>query len=564
MSQHQTRLIINKDFTEARLIAPAGLSPAALTEAVLREQLRGSGVEITDFAIDALARFAAAYNGHPLEMVVARSYPSMKGADGRIEFLPAFDPNKTVSTDDVVHHAAKDAENAHTDDAHTHYADTHAHHAPKRRDHYAGKAHVHVVEGTRVGTLIPPGQGTPGRDVLGNPTACLGGPCPIRIEPSLRVETSGAIVAAKAGVLNLVANVLSVSQVLEIPGTLDFTIGHVDVEGDVRIGNGVRPGFKIRATGSVTIKGLVEIGDITCGELTIHGGIAGGGRGEVHVAKNAHFNYADGVHGVIGQSLFIASELTNCHLVIGEDLNAPNATIFGGDIAVTGSLLAKALGTGAFRPTSLTLGDVPLLVRPRRELLAIIAATEAKIAALNEEEKLLRNSSRLSAPQRERLTEFAYEVSEVERERAHAVARLAEIDLAVATKKKLHVEVSRVIYPKVRLVIADQFAEFTREVKGPVKIMWGESHALVCQFGNGTVKPLSEFASIQCRVDAPHDPPAQAPGTGVGASGTPVTAPNPAASNPAPTNPAPTNPAAPNPAATNPAHQPSTPGKSAA
>lgn len=503
MDPNQPRLVINKDMSEARLVADAGLSRAAINAATLRDRLRGTGIEITQFVIDALARFEAGYHGRPLEMVVAKATPALKGADGRIEFLPQFDPTKPVTASDVVQHAEHDAAEAHTDTPHQH---AHAYHGPARRDHYAGKAHVHVTEGTRVGTLLQPEQGTPGRDVLGNATACLGAPCPIRIDDSLRVESSGAVVVAKDGVLNLVNNVLSVSQVLEIPGALDFTIGHVDVEGDVRIGNGVRPGFKIRATGAVTIKGLVEVGDITCGELAISGGIAGAGRGELHVAKDVHFNYADGIKGVIGQNLFVASELTNCHLVIGEDLKAPGATIFGGEIAVTGSLQAKVLGSEAFRPTTLVLGEVPLLLRPRRELLAIIATAEAKVKALQEEEKLLKANTRLNAPQRERLTEFAYHLSEAERAHAVAVARLAEVDLVVATKKKLQVEVSKAIHPKVRLVVGEHFAEFTSEVKGPVKIMWNEAHELVCQFASGAVKPLSDFATIQCRINAVHAP----------------------------------------------------------
>lgn len=507
MDQNQPRLIISKDMAEARLCADAGLSHATVNAGVLRERLRAAGIEITPFVVDALAKFEAAYHGRPLEMVVAMATPSMKGADGRIDFLPQFDPTKPVTASDVADHAEHDAIEAHTDTPHAHtHTHTHTHHGPARRDHYAGKAHVHVSEGTRIGTLLQPEQGTPGRDVLGNPTACLGAPCPIRVDASLRIESSGAVVVAKPGVLNLVHDVLSVSQVLEIPGTLDFTVGHVDVEGDVRIGNGVRPGFKIRATGSVSIKGLVEVGDITCAELAVNGGIAGGGRGEIHVAKDAHFNYADGVKGVIGHNLFVASELTNCHLAVGEDLKAPGATIFGGEIIVTGSLQARVLGSEAFRPTTLVLGDVPLLLRPRRELLAVIATAETKVKALHEEEKLLKSTARLSAPQRERLTEFAYELSEAERAHAAAVARLAEIDLAVAAKKKLQVEVTRSIHPKVRLVVDEHFAEFNTEVNGPLKIMWNEAHELVCQFATGAVKPLSDFAIIQCRVNAVHAP----------------------------------------------------------
>lgn len=505
MDQNQPRLVINKDMTEARLVAPAGIPRAAVNAATLRDHLRASGLEITPFVTDALAKFEAAYHGRALEMIVAQAIPAIKGADGRIDFLPQFDPNKPVTATEVAEHAKHDAAEAHTDTPHANHHPS-EHHGPARRDHYAGKAHVHVNEGVRIATLIQPEQGTPGRDVLGNPTACLGATCPIRIDPSLRVESTGAITVVKSGVLNLIHNVLSVSQVLEIPGTLDFTIGHVDVEGDVRIGNGVRPGFKIRATGSVTIKGLVEVGDITCAELCVNGGIAGANRGEIHVAKDAHLNYANGVKGVIGQSLFIASELINCHLIVGEDLKAPNAAIIGGEIAITGSLQAKVLGSDAFRPTTLVLGEVPLLTKPRREQLAIIAAAESKMKALNDEEKQLRNTSRLNAPQRERLTEFAYDLSEAQREHAAAVARLAEVDLAVASRKKLQVEVTKLIHPKVRIVVGEHFAEFTSEVKGPVHIMWNESHELVCQFANGTVKPLSDFAAIQCRVDAEHAP----------------------------------------------------------
>jgi hypothetical protein len=161
-----------------------------------------------------------------------------------------------------------------------------------------------------------------------------------------RSISAGRISAQADGELMLVGDEAWISNDLVIPGNVDFSVGRVAFTGNVTINGGVRSGFSVKCGGDLHIGGLVEVADIDChGSLNSRGGIAGDGRATLAVGGRTHIVYLDGVHGRVGGDLEVERELVNCRLVIGGALSCAAATIMGGEIAVTGSLLVKSLGS---------------------------------------------------------------------------------------------------------------------------------------------------------------------------------------------------------------------------
>jgi uncharacterized protein (DUF342 family) len=73
--------------------------------------------------------------------------------------------------------------------------------------------------------------------------------------------TDDALVALRDGHFELKGDVLTVHEVLEVAGDVDYRTGHVDFSGDVVIHGEVKQGFQVKAKGSVFCARVI---DATC------------------------------------------------------------------------------------------------------------------------------------------------------------------------------------------------------------------------------------------------------------------------------------------------------------
>ncbi len=70
---------------------------------------------------------------------------------------------------------------------------------------------------------------------------------------------------------------ITISQVYEIFGNADLSVGNINFVGDVVVHGNVTAGASVRATGTVTIDGVVESADITAdGDIVLRSGMLGG------------------------------------------------------------------------------------------------------------------------------------------------------------------------------------------------------------------------------------------------------------------------------------------------
>ena len=56
-----------------------------------------------------------------------------------------------------------------------------------------------------------------------------------------------------------------VSEVLEIPGDVDYSTGHIDFPGDVVVYGQIKQGFKVKAGGSLTCAKTIDASEVSCG-----------------------------------------------------------------------------------------------------------------------------------------------------------------------------------------------------------------------------------------------------------------------------------------------------------
>lgn len=196
-----------------------------------------------------------------------------------------------------------------------------------------------VSEGDLIGTFTPPSAGAPGRDVLGRDIPAMR---PQRVDviagAHVREEVQGDIVryyAEQGGEVisdnqmqvsrnrTLRRLRLSVSQVVNVDGDVDYSTGNIDFSGDVVIRGSVQSLFSVRAEGSVHISGYIEDGAVVSAgkDIMVGGGVLGaatqveaGGSLWVKFAQEANIRAGGDVR--VGSYIFNASVRASGRVIV--------------------------------------------------------------------------------------------------------------------------------------------------------------------------------------------------------------------------------------------------------
>jgi hypothetical protein len=334
--------------------SPKSLTPEILDE--MREELRHLlsthkvrlGQQVLERIEQYLAliadRSADATNESLDRFLVAKGAPAVEAVDGRFEWIqPESDASELNE------------------------------HDPDPVDHYARNSIRTVTPGTIVGHITPGSAGRYGCDVFGrqiSPSRLQ--PLQFRLGPGLCFAEgqSGAVVTKVAGRVELVANELRISEVLTIPGGVDFKSGNVDAVVPVRIGGDVRPRFQVRSTCDIHVDGDIDNAAIdTGGDLFVRGGIFGHqGPYRTIAGGSIHARVVDGATLRAGGDIEVAREIKASDLKAGGVVRLPVGAVLGGRIHALRGMVLRSAGSTAIISTELVAGEPDVIpaqpVRP--------------------------------------------------------------------------------------------------------------------------------------------------------------------------------------------------------
>lgn len=131
--------------------------------------------------------------------------------------------------------------------------------------------------GNTIARLHPPTKGVPGRDIYGIVVQARDGAA-LRLVTGKNVEAleGGSTFRAKiAGVVLTGKGTLDVSELLTVPGDVDYGTGNIELsQGSLRLGGTVRTGFTVKVPGQVLVEGMVESARVIAGgDVIVRGGI---------------------------------------------------------------------------------------------------------------------------------------------------------------------------------------------------------------------------------------------------------------------------------------------------
>ncbi len=461
--QQEPRVIIDADALSLTIDIPENADPAFVNRDAFDGMIAAAGIPVTPALKSALDRLSVSPT--PGRHVVARAEPPTPGRAGSLQWRPNFDPTDSSAPSDG------------------------------KVDLYAARKTIQVNIGDHLADVIPPTDGADGRDVRGRVLRAVSGkPARVLAGKGISVDSTGRVLASEAGILDFSKDEIRILKVLDVQDCVDFSTGSIDFQGDVSIRHGIQDNFTVRASGNISIGGLVAGANIHCGgNLACSRGIAARHRGIVEVGGDARIGYLDHVKARIQGSLTIDNEIMNSELVVGKDLVC-SGSLVGGTTSIGRALRLADLGNEAEIATEIHLGTLPLVSGAIKDLDHQVGQLEQEAAKLTQTLDLLKLSRRPTPAEREQMTEVSYQLEELRTRQRDVESRKLELLARKDELRTIKIEIDRSVFPRVIFVADEQRVEINRRIKGPARIGCNEHYQLSIQIGNGQPQPLTDFA----------------------------------------------------------------------
>ncbi len=233
---------ISKNKMSASVVIPEGYQPTSLE---IRKSLVSAGVTfgLMEDKIDQLGD-----EPKPGEYEIAQGLPPVQGEDAYVDYY--FRTGKPSLTPQILEDG--------------------------RTDYFNLGVAVNVEEGQVLARKKPAVPGVSGRTVT-NEEVLARGVRDIPLRPGRGVLLSGdglEMTAEFSGQPQVHRGVISVSQVFQVSGDVDFSVGNIDFDGHVEVEGTVRTNFRVRAKGNIVVQGTVEGGILESGGfIMVMGGV---------------------------------------------------------------------------------------------------------------------------------------------------------------------------------------------------------------------------------------------------------------------------------------------------
>lgn len=220
---------------------------------------------------------------------------------------------------------------------------------------------IHTVDKDEVfGKVTPITRGRDGRDVFGKPVVPRRRLKDITLGENLAYdETDKTLVKALApGRVDYKNNSLSLAEILDIKGDVDFESGSIDSSVDVNIKGTVRDEFHVKSSKSINIRGAIEASYVEAAEdIVVRGGILTRNHGEVRAGRQIVAKFCEDSILQASDDIKIARAALNSNIFCKGMFIADRGSIIGGEIVAAKGMEVAVLGSEAGVPTSVVVGD---------------------------------------------------------------------------------------------------------------------------------------------------------------------------------------------------------------
>lgn len=269
-------------------------------------------------------------------------------------------------------------------------------------------------------------------------------------------EDGTKLLSSMDGLLEFRGGLFNVKNLLNITSDVDYSTGNINFRGDVTIQGDVREQFSVKATGNITINGLVEAAMVEAeGDVVIANGVSGNMQAVIRGTRvRAKHLESCTVYAESLESDYILTSRVFCSdsvLATGS-----RGSIIGGQVVAANRIKANSIGTQSGRSTEITLGVQPQI---REELLA---NRKELVAIRDKSAELLKRAMYLKKRMEDQGREDARAIAEIQAARDSLIQMTEREKALLARQTELMDQLSKLnhcrlecgtVYPGVKLTI---------------------------------------------------------------------------------------------------------------
>lgn len=339
-------------------------------KAILEEQ------GICEGYLEAVIKKIAVERLYNQEYLVAKGTPATDGTDGYYEYNFNASPDKkpTILPDGSV-------------------------------DYWTVHSIESVSEGQVIAVYHPAVQGEDGVTVKGAPVTGKRGKelALLKGKGFHREEEENTYISDLDGKIEMQNDKIIVSAVHELNGNAEISTGNIDFRGDIVIHGSVESGITIKASGSITIEGVVEACTIEAGkDIILRSGMLGGNKASVKTKGNIFAKFFENTT-VEAEGMIQADVLMNCQVKCKNriQLTGKHGSIIGGCVHAVQGIEATNLGNAAETRTDILVGTSEETIKRLKMLEIKVDATRAEL------EKVEKGLKQFEALEQERGVSYA-------------------------------------------------------------------------------------------------------------------------------------------------------------
>ena len=450
------RIEVSPDLMVARLSIDPALAPEGVSGPALAERLRASGIAISKDLLLALTDGA-----QPVKLwqpvTISQGRPPEHDRPGEIRLL--------------VVPATADAPAAHS--------------------HYQRSTIITAVAGQKIATYSALKRGRDGVDVYGHPIPHTLNTMPAPgLGANVRLDSDGCtVIATDGGRVRLDNMKLTIDTALDIPGSVDFSVGNIDFPGDIRVAGSILDLFQVRSGGSLNVGASIEAADVEAHQdLIVAGGISGKDKGRCVAGHNLSAKYITNAAVRAGNDLVVTVECANSRIICGGQLRCERGAIIGGHLTAAGGVICRTLGAAAGTPTVVEVGIEQQLRDECGARLTEVADQRKQVQQVRQVvEPLLRNQKQLTPQQKEKATELLFNASELEAKTSGTIQALRSSYESMQARSKADAKVGGTLHAGTILRFPGVEAIVEQSLRGPLRISrrGSEGKWQVCACGGG-------------------------------------------------------------------------------
>lgn len=330
-----------------------------------------------------------------------------------------------------------------------------------------------VSEGQLLATLQPANLGTPGTDVTGGELK------PKKVKQLFLKhgknihlsEDECEMYSDVSGNVTLVEETVFVSDQYEVPADVGPSTGDIEYDGSVVVKGNVLTGYAIKATGDITVNGVVEGASlITDGKIVLKRGIQGKGEAVLQAGGDVISNFIESASVTCGGK--IMTEAIMHSKVEAEDdivVRGKRGMIAGGSLKTKTKIEAKTIGSTMGTRTELQVGIDPKIVEQHRLLEKEVEQLTSEREGLMQNVLLLKKrmdaKGKLDDEKMASLKKTGKRIQEIDTRLEENAAEREVLEVELNKKDNGRIIAENIVYPGVKMTISNVSNAIKSEVQ---------------------------------------------------------------------------------------------------